>query len=74
LTTSARSLAELTVRPAAARRRIFVPDTWLPKSAYVAEAKPLAALVRPKRRGPQRIGDLIVPLLIRLGLFPRLRS
>jgi transposase len=40
---------------------------WLPKSAYADEAKPLAALVRPKRRGPQRIGDLIVPLLIRLG-------
>jgi transposase len=41
---------------------------WLPKSAYAAEAKPLAALVRPKRRGPQRIGDLIIPLLIRLGV------
>ena len=41
---------------------------WLPKSTYVAEAKPLAALVRLKRRGPQRIGDLIVPLLIRLGV------
>jgi transposase len=41
---------------------------WLPKSAYAAEAKPLAALVRPKRRGPQRIGDLLVPLLIRLGV------
>jgi hypothetical protein len=41
---------------------------WLPKSAYADEAKPLAALVHPKRRGPQRIGDLIVPLLIRLGV------
>lgn len=41
---------------------------WLPKSAYAAEAKPLAALVRRKHRGPQRIGDLIVPLLIRLGV------
>ena len=41
---------------------------WLPQSAYAAEAKPLATLVRPKRRGPQRIGDLLVPLLIRLGV------
>jgi transposase len=41
---------------------------WLPKSAYAAEAKPLAALIRHQRRGPQRIGDLIVPLLIRLGV------
>ena len=41
---------------------------WLPKSAYADEAKPLAALVRPKRRGVQRIGDLLVPLLIRLGV------
>lgn len=41
---------------------------WLPKSAYAEEAKPLAALVRPKRRGVQRIGDLLVPLLIRLGI------
>lgn len=41
---------------------------WLPKSIYAAEAEPLAALVRRKRRGPQRIGDLIIPLLIRLGV------
>ena len=41
---------------------------WLPKSAYEAEAKPLAKLVHRKRRGPQRIGDLLVPLLIRLGV------
>ncbi len=41
---------------------------WLPKSAYAAEAKPLAALVRAKRRGPQRLGDLILPLLLRLGV------
>ena len=27
---------------------------WLPKSAYAAEAKPLAELARKKRRGPQR--------------------
>ena len=42
---------------------------WLPRSAYVAEAKPLAELVRHQRRGPQRIGDLIIPLLIRLGVI-----
>ncbi len=41
---------------------------WLPKSIYAAEAKPLADLVRKPRRGPQRIGDLIVPLLLRLGV------
>jgi Transposase IS116/IS110/IS902 family len=41
---------------------------WLPKSEHAAEAKPLAELVVRKRRGPQRIGDLLVPLLIRLGL------
>jgi hypothetical protein len=41
---------------------------WLPKSAYAAEAKPLAEWARPKRRGPQRIGDLLIPLLIRLGV------
>jgi len=41
---------------------------WLPKSAYAAEAKPLAELPRRKRRDPQRLGELLVPLLIRLGL------
>jgi hypothetical protein len=41
---------------------------WLPKSEHATEAKPLAELVRQRRRGPQRIGDLLIPLLIRLGL------
>ena len=41
---------------------------WLPKSAYAHEAKPLAELARKKRRGPVRIGDLMIPLLIRLGV------
>jgi len=41
---------------------------WLPKSAYAAEAKPLAALARQKQRGPQRLGDLLIPLLLRLGI------
>jgi transposase len=41
---------------------------WLPKSAYGAEAKPLAALPRRKRRSPQAIGDSMIPLLMRLGL------
>ena len=41
---------------------------WLPKSAYVEEAKPLAELARRKRRGPVRIGDFMIPLLIRLGV------
>jgi hypothetical protein len=43
---------------------------WLPKSAYADEAKLLAKLVRPQRRGPQAIGDLMIPLLLRLGLTP----
>jgi transposase len=41
---------------------------WLPKSAYTEEAKPLAELTRTKRRGPVRIGELMIPLLIRLGV------
>jgi hypothetical protein len=41
---------------------------WLPKSAYAAEAKPLAKLAAKKQRGPQRIGELLIPLLIRLGV------
>jgi transposase len=41
---------------------------WLPKSAYAEEAKPLAELTRRKQRGLQRIGDLLIPLLIRLGV------
>ena len=41
---------------------------WLPKSAYAEEAIPLAELVRKKHRGPQSIGDLLMPLLVRLGV------
>jgi len=41
---------------------------WLPKSAYAEEAKPLEQLARKKHRGPKRIGDLMIPLLIRLGV------
>lgn len=41
---------------------------WLPKSAYAAEAKPLAELARKKGRGATSIGDLLLPLLIRLGV------
>lgn len=41
---------------------------WLPKSAYAQEAKPLAELTRKKRRGPKQIGELLTPLLIRLGV------
>jgi hypothetical protein len=42
---------------------------WLPKSAYAAEAEPLAAWARKQRRGPQPIGKLLIPLLIRLGVL-----
>jgi transposase len=41
---------------------------WLPKSAYAAEAAPLAELAAKKHRGPKRMGELLVPLLIRLGV------
>ena len=41
---------------------------WLPQSAYATEAKPLAELARKKHRGPKPIGDLLLPLLIRLGV------
>jgi hypothetical protein len=41
---------------------------WLPKSAYAEEAKPLEGLVTKTHRGPKPIGELMVPLLIRLGI------
>jgi len=41
---------------------------WLPKSAYNEEAQPLVEWSRKKQRGPQPIGDLMIPLLIRLGV------
>lgn len=42
---------------------------WLPASAYAAEAKPLGELARRKhRRRLQGIGELLIPLLIRLGI------
>ena len=47
---------------------------WLPQSAYAAEAKPLAELARKTRRGVQRIGDLMTPLLIRLGVVNTLET
>ncbi len=40
---------------------------WLPKSTYAAEAEPIAELARKKRRGAASIGDLLIPLLSRLG-------
>jgi transposase len=43
---------------------------WLPKSEHAAEAKPLAKLVTRQRRGSQTIGELLLPLLMRLGLTP----
>jgi transposase len=43
---------------------------WLPKSTHADEAKPLLDLVRRKRRGPQQIGELMIPLLLRLGVTP----
>jgi len=42
--------------------------SWLPKSAYAAEAKPLDELEKKKGRGAKSIVDLLSPLLIRLGV------
>lgn len=41
---------------------------WLPKSVYSAEARPLEELAGKRSGGPQRIGELLIPLLIRLGV------
>ena len=41
---------------------------WLPKSTYADEGKPLVELASKRRRGPVSIGDLLIPLLIRLGV------
>ncbi len=41
---------------------------WLPQSTHAAEAKPLEELVRKKKRGVTPIGELLIPLLIRLGV------
>ncbi len=41
---------------------------WLPQSAYADEAKPLRELVRKKCRSAKSIGDLLIPLLARLGV------
>ena len=41
---------------------------WLPKSAYGTEAKPLAEIATKKKRGAVSLGDLLIPLLIRLGV------
>jgi transposase len=41
---------------------------WLPKSTYASEAKPIQEFASKKHRGPILIGDLMIPLLIRLGV------
>jgi len=40
---------------------------WLPTSSYASEAKPLVKLTQKRSRGVVSIGELLVPLLIRLG-------
>ena len=42
---------------------------WLPKSTYATEAVPLQELTRKKKRRVQSIGELLIPLLIRLGVI-----
>ena len=41
---------------------------WLPKPTYEEEAQPLIDMAAKKRRGTTSIGDLLIPLLIRLGV------
>lgn len=41
---------------------------WLPKSTHASEAKPLMEMASKKRRGSTSIGDLLLPLMIRLGV------
>lgn len=41
---------------------------WLPKATYVEEAQPLIEMAKKKRRGAKSIGDLLIPLLVRLGV------
>ena len=41
---------------------------WLPKSTYASEAKPIQEFASKKHRGPILIGDLLIPVLIRLGV------
>jgi hypothetical protein len=41
---------------------------WLPKATYVEESQPLIEMAAKKRRGATSIGDLLIPLLIRLGV------
>jgi hypothetical protein len=41
---------------------------WLPKSTHASEAKPLVEMAQKKRRGTTSIGDLLLPLIIRLGV------
>jgi transposase len=57
--------------PEQAIRDLHEAFAWLPKSTYAAEVQPLSELARKQRRGPVPIGDLLVPLLIRLGIGGR---
>ncbi len=41
---------------------------WLPRSAHASEAQSLQELTQKKHRGSKSIGDLLLPLLIRLGV------
>jgi hypothetical protein len=43
---------------------------WLPKAIYATEAEPLRQAVRKKTRGANSLGDLLLPLLLRLGVRP----
>jgi hypothetical protein len=41
---------------------------WLPRYTYAEEAKPLIEVSRKRSRKVQAIGELLIPLLIKLGV------
>jgi transposase len=49
-------------------KQLYEIVQWLPKSTYASEAKPIQEFASKKHRGPILIGDLLIPVLIRLGV------
>jgi hypothetical protein len=49
-------------------QQLYEVVQWLPKSTYPSEAKPMQEFASKKHRGPILIGDLMIPLLVRLGV------
>ena len=49
-------------------KQLFDVVQWLPKSSHASEGKPIQEFATKKHRGPILIGELMIPLLIRLGV------